>query len=84
MIDSELLGLLCCPETRQAVGLADSATLDQLNQKIARGDLRNRAGRTITEKLTEGLIRSDGKLLYPVRNDIPVMLIDEAVELDGN
>ena len=32
--------------------------------------------------LEEGLIREDDKILYPVREDIPIMLIDEAIELD--
>jgi uncharacterized protein YbaR (Trm112 family) len=26
-------------------------------------------------------VRADGKYLYPVREDIPVMLIDEAIAL---
>jgi uncharacterized protein YbaR (Trm112 family) len=28
-----------------------------------------------------GLIREDGKYLYPIRKDIPIMLIDEALPL---
>ena len=27
------------------------------------------------------LVREDGKLLYPVRDDIPIMLIDESIPL---
>ena len=36
----------------------------------------------MAEPLEEGLIREDDKILYPVREDIPIMLIDEAIELD--
>ena len=36
----------------------------------------------VSEPLDEGLIREDDKVLYPVREDIPIMLIDEAIELD--
>lgn len=81
MVGPELLTLLCCPETHQSVSLADSARLTKLNQKITAGQLRNRAGRIISEKLTSALLRADGKVLYPIRNDIPVMLIEEAIDL---
>jgi uncharacterized protein YbaR (Trm112 family) len=33
--------------------------------------------------LDGGLVRDDGRILYPVRDDIPVMLLDEAIDLDG-
>jgi len=82
MVSPELLSILCCPETRQTLKPADAALLDRLNQKIALGTLRNRAGRAVAETITEGLLRADGKFCYPVRNDIPVLLIDEAIAVD--
>lgn len=36
---------------------------------------------TLTEK-KDGLVCEACKLLYPVKDDIPIMLIDEAVRLD--
>jgi uncharacterized protein len=82
-IDKDLLAILCCPETKQDVALAESAVIDQLNQRIARGELKNKAGQAVTERLDGGLIRADRKVLYPVRDDIPVMLIEEAIPLEG-
>jgi uncharacterized protein YbaR (Trm112 family) len=79
MINEKLLEILCCPETHQSLRPADAATLDRINQQLAAGTARNRAGKPVTEKLQEGLLREDGKFLYPVRNNIPVMLIDEAI-----
>ena len=81
MIDPELLKILRCPETRQVVSPAAPAVVESLNARIASGELRNRAGHPVTEKLQAGLIRSDGQYLYPVRQNIPVMLIDEAITL---
>ena len=81
MLDPELLSLLCCPETHQELRLAEPALLGKLNQQVSAGELRNRAGRKVSEKLTGGLVRADGKLFYPIRNHIPVMLIDEAILL---
>jgi uncharacterized protein YbaR (Trm112 family) len=81
MVDSELLAMLCCPETRQNVNLASPAVLSQLNAQIATGTLKNRGGQVVGESIESGLIRSDGKYLYPIRNEIPIMLIDEAIPL---
>jgi uncharacterized protein YbaR (Trm112 family) len=82
-IDKDLLAILCCPETKQDVALAEPALISQLNQRIGRGDLKNKAGQVVSEKLDGGLIRADRKVLYPVRDDIPVMLIEEAIPLEG-
>ena len=79
MLDSDLLNLLCCPETRQALHAAEASLLDQLNRQIAAGTLKNRAGQPVKEKLDEGLVRADGQFLYPVRRNIPVMLVEEAI-----
>ena len=81
--DVELLNILCCPETRQKLTLADSPVLEKLNQQIAASQLQNRAGQTVREKLDGGLVRADGKYLYPIRQNIPVMLVDEAIPLIG-
>jgi len=81
MIDTELLKILCCPETHQEVRLAEPAVIDKLNGQIAAGGVKNRAGQPVQEKIEGGLIRADGKYLYPVRRDIPVMLVDEGIPL---
>ena len=81
MIDPELLKILCCPETYQEVRLAEPAVIDNLNGQIAAGVLTNRAGQPVTEKIDSGLVRADGKVLYPIRRNIPVMLVDEGIPL---
>ncbi len=83
MIDPELLEVLRCPETLQVVRLAEPAVVDKLNAQIAAGSLQNRAAQPVREKLDGGLIRADGKLLYPVRRNIPVMLAGEGILLAG-
>ena len=83
MIDADLLRILCCPETHQEVRLAEPAVVDKLNQQIAAGALKNRAGQPVQEKLDGGLVRADGKFLYPILGKIPVMLVDEAIPMAG-
>ena len=43
--------------------------------------LRNRGGDPVEKEIGEGLIREDGRVLYPVDDGIPVMLVDESIEL---
>ena len=81
-LDKDLLAILCCPETKQDVHLADDPLIERLNDQVVRGELRNKANHPVKEKLDGGLIRADRKILYPVRDDIPVMLIDEGIPLE--
>ena len=83
MIDSELLKILCCPETRQPLSSADAALIEHLNSQIAAGQLRNRGGQPVTRKCDGGLVRKDGQFVYPVCEDIPILLINEAIPLTG-
>jgi uncharacterized protein len=83
MIDTDLLKILCCPETHQEVRLAEPGVIQKLNAQIDAGSLKNRAGQPVQEKIDDGLLRADGKFLYPIRRDIPVMLVDEAIPLVG-
>jgi uncharacterized protein YbaR (Trm112 family) len=77
----ELLDILRCPETHQPFQMADASLIADLNGKIKANQLNNRAGKPITEPIDNGLIREDRKFLYPIRNNIPVLLIDEAIPL---
>ena len=83
MIDPELLKILCCPDTHQEVRLAEPAVIEKLNGQIATGTVTNHAGQRVTEEVDGGLIRTDGKLLYPIRRGIPIMLVDEGIPLAG-
>jgi len=82
VVDAELLAILVCPETLQPLRLATDAELSAVNAQMGSGNVKNRGGTLLTQPLAGGLVRTDGRLLYPVRDRIPVMLIDEAIELD--
>ncbi|MEE3334833.1 MAG: Trm112 family protein [Candidatus Latescibacterota bacterium] len=83
MIDNELLDILACPETKEPVKLAEQSLIDELNAKTERGELTNRGGEKVERQMDGGLVREDGKYLYPIEDEIPIMLIDEAIPLEA-
>ena len=80
-VSPELVEILVCPETKQPVAMASDDILAQVNERISAGSLRNRGGEKVEKAVSEALVREDGKMLYPVDDGIPVMLIEESIEL---
>ena len=81
MIDKELLDILACPETKEPVYLAHQSLVDELNARVERGEVANRGGKKVETKMNAGLVREDGAYLYRIEDDIPIMLIDEAIAI---
>jgi len=80
-VSQELLDILVCPETKQPVKPAPDDLIRNLAKEIEAGKVRNRGGEPVSQPLLEGLLREDGKVIYPVDDGIPVMLIEESIEL---
>lgn len=81
MLDPEFVKILVCPDNRTPVRVASEQEITNLNQKIEEGFLQNIGGRKVNDKFDGGLIREAGDRLYPVRKNIPVMLVEEAIKL---
>ena len=81
MIDQNLLEILVCPETKQPLRVADVGLLEKVSDLISAGSVTNRGGEPVTVQMSGALIREDVDVLYPVRDDIPIMLIDESIPL---
>jgi uncharacterized protein YbaR (Trm112 family) len=79
MVSKELLDILCCPETKQDLTYIDGEPIRRFNEKIKSSEVKNRGGEVIKEPIDAGLLRSDKLYLYPIRQDIPIMLIDEGI-----
>ena len=78
-MDKRLLDILCCPVTKVPVRPLARNELDALNQAIAVGQVNNVSAAAVSSALQAGVITTDGKLVYRVEDDIPVMLADEAI-----
>ena len=81
MIDRYLLDILACPENKTPVKLADQSLIDAINRAMEKGEVENRAGQKVEQPIDGGLVREDGLYLYPIREGIPIMLIDEAIPM---
>ncbi|MED5381988.1 MAG: Trm112 family protein [Verrucomicrobiota bacterium] len=80
-MDEKLLEIMCCPETHQPLAKAGAELIEDLNKRIQASTLVDRVDEKVTEPIDGGLIREDGKILFPIRQDIPVMLIDQGIPL---
>ncbi|HEX6961747.1 MAG TPA: Trm112 family protein [Lacipirellula sp.] len=81
MIEARLVEILRCPQDRSRLRVAPPETVNSINRAIEAGTAVNLAGERLERRIDGGLIREKGDLLYPVIDEIPVMLPDEALEL---
>ncbi|MFV1965256.1 MAG: Trm112 family protein [Pirellulaceae bacterium] len=81
MIRDEFLRMLRCPVSHRPLRHAEKALLDRVNAAIDAKRLVNPLGETVDQPLDDGLVNEAGTLLYPVRDEIPCMLVDEAIAL---
>ena len=82
IVRDELLNILRCPADQTALAPVSDAILDQLNTAIRAKRIRNQAGELVEQTIEGGLVRIDGALLYPIVDQIPVLLPDEAILLN--
>ncbi|MCY3986468.1 MAG: hypothetical protein OXF23_05445 [Candidatus Dadabacteria bacterium] len=81
MIDKELLEILVCPETGEPLEEANWEVIEQLNELIEHGNLVDRSGEKVSDRIEGGLLCRGGKYIYPVRESIPILLIQNAIPI---
>lgn len=77
----EILHLIRCPEKRVPLRPATAAELARLNARIAAGEMQDVGGETVEDALAEALVRDGDDLAYPVREGIPILLIERGLPL---
>ncbi len=66
--------ILQCPLTHSDLTWLDAEQVAQLNAEIARGDLYHLDGTPARKPLGQAFASADGKLIYPVEEDIIILL----------
>ena len=78
-IDGKLLEILCCPVSKTPLTRLPPGKLKQLNREIEAGDARYVGGDPVEGPLREALITEDSKVIYPVVDDIPILLENKGI-----
>ncbi len=80
-MNKTLLDILCCPVTHSRLHAMPAAALAALNRAIDAGGAKRLDGRNLSTPWQAALVTEDGSRAYPVRDEIPILLEHEAVNL---
>jgi uncharacterized protein YbaR (Trm112 family) len=78
-IDGKLLEILCCPVSKTPLTRLPLARLKKLNEAISAGDVHYVRGEKVDQPLREALITEDSKVIYPVVDEIPILLEERGI-----
>jgi uncharacterized protein YbaR (Trm112 family) len=78
-VDGKLLGILCCPVSKVALNRLEHPRLEKLNKAITAGEVQTVHGEKVSTALKEALITEDGRVIYPVVDDIPLLLEEKGI-----
>lgn len=82
-LPNDLLALLVCPKTKQPLIRLPADQLAALNQRIAAGEVCDLEGTPLEAPLTEALITRNGNTIYPVVEDMPVLLEGRGIVVES-
>ena len=66
ILSPELLAIMRCPSTGQRLAIASKELIERIRAE---------------RDLTAALVREDGKVIYPIRNGIPMLLREHAIAI---
>lgn len=78
-VDGKLLEILCCPVTKTPLTRLPDSRLKIVNDAISAGEALYVGGDLVDSPLQEGLITEDSRVIYPVIDDIPVLLEENGI-----
>ena len=78
-IDGKLLEILCCPVSKTPLIRLSSARRKKLNTAIRSGEFQTIHGEVVEQALKEALITEDLIVMYPVIDNIPILLEEKGI-----
>lgn len=78
-IDGKLLEILCCPVSKTPLTRLTASRLKKLNTAISEGSVLTVTGDVVGQTLREALITEDSKVIYPVIDEIPILLEERGI-----
>jgi uncharacterized protein YbaR (Trm112 family) len=78
-IDGKLLEILCCPVSKTPLTRLSAGRLKALNEAISAGQVQYVRGEQVDQPLREALITEDSKVIYPVVDEIPILLEEKGI-----
>ena len=82
-MDPNLLNIICCPVTREKLSIVTSKQLEFINTEIVKNNLIKLDGSIAEKPQSKALINATKTLLYPIEEDIPILLEGKAIEIKG-
>ena len=78
-IDGKLLEILCCPVSKTPLERLTGSRLRKLNEAVRQGEVETVDGNVVETALKEALITQDSKVIYPVVDNIPILLEEQGI-----
>jgi len=78
-IDGKLLEILCCPVSKTPLTRLPASRLKKLNDAISAGAVQYVRCEAVEDPLREALITEDSKVIYPVIDEIPILLEERGI-----
>ena len=79
--DERLLDIICCPVTHSPLARMSADELERLNALIAEAKISNQGDEVVTDAFEDALVTRDGKLAYPIRDGIPILLAEQGISM---
>lgn len=77
---NQLLEMLVCVRTGEALRPLTDSELEQVNARLASSS-GSRTGCSETSQLEAGLVAVQAGLVYPIADDLPLLLPEDAIEV---
>jgi uncharacterized protein YbaR (Trm112 family) len=79
--ETTLLEIVCCPVTQLPLAPMALSQVQRLNQLIGERRIKTRGGMLLDEPIEQALVTRDGKVAYPIRDGIPILLEESGIVL---